>query len=276
MKNFRAHGIAPYRVAILHGGPGAPGEVSPVARALARTRGVLEPFQTHDTIDGQVQELRDVLEQRGTPPIILIGWSWGAWLGMILAARYPWLVEKLLLVSSGPFDAAYVEEMNRTRLSRLTEDEKREWVAIQAALSGPDTPGRDSLFGRFGALFEKTDSFDPVAHSMALDGPEAALEEIDGDVVRNQVGIYQSVWPKAAELRRSGKLLAYAEKVKCPVVAIHGDYDPHPAEGVRAPLVAVISDFTFILLANCGHSPWIERQASEEFYSVLRRELQAP
>ena len=28
-------------------------------------------------------------------------------------------------------------------------------------------------------------------------------------------------------------------KIKCPVVAIHGDYDPHLAEGVREPLSRV-------------------------------------
>ena len=112
MKNIRAHGIPLYRVAIPHGGPGAPGRVALVARELSRMWGVLEPFQTRDTVDGQVQELRDILEQWGTQPIILIGWAWGAWLGMIPAARYPSLVEKLLLISSGPFDGAYMATMS--------------------------------------------------------------------------------------------------------------------------------------------------------------------
>jgi pimeloyl-ACP methyl ester carboxylesterase len=95
------------------------------------------------------------------------------------------------------------------------------------------------------------------------------LEEIDDEVIRRQSGIYQRVWREAAELRRTGKLLAFGDKVRCPVVAIHGDYDPHPAEGIRAPLATVSSDLKFILLANCGHSPWVERQARDEFYSVL-------
>jgi len=58
------------------------------------------------------------------------------------------------------------------------------------------------------------------------------------------------------------------------VVAIHGDYDPHPAEGVQKPLSALIEEFRFVLLKKCGHTPWLERQAQEEFYKVLEEELQ--
>jgi len=38
-------------------------------------------------------------------------------------------------------------------------------------------------------------------------------------------------------------------------VSIHGDYDPHPAEGVKEPLTRVIKDFRFILLKKLRPSP---------------------
>jgi pimeloyl-ACP methyl ester carboxylesterase len=57
------------------------------------------------------------------------------------------------------------------------------------------------------------------------------------------------------------------------VVAIHGDYDPHPSEGVREPLSRTLRDFRFVLLRNCGHKPWIERAARDEFYEILRKQL---
>lgn len=75
-------------------------------------------------------------------------------------------------------------------------------------------------------------------------------------------------------MRRSGTLLELAQRIQCPVVAIHGDYDPHPAEGVRKPLLSVLKDFRFVLLKQCGHKPWIERRATEAFYQVLEEELQ--
>ena len=71
-------------------------------------------------------------------------------------------------------------------------------------------------------------------------------------------------------------MLGLADWVKCPVVALHGDYDPHPAEGVEAPLSERLDDFRFCLLQNCGHKPWIERGARAEFYRVLGRELLEP
>ncbi len=74
-------------------------------------------------------------------------------------------------------------------------------------------------------------------------------------------------------MRRSGKLLEMGREITSPVVAIHGDYDSHPAEGVEKPLSAVLTDFRFILLENCGHKPWIERQARERFFAVLEEEL---
>jgi pimeloyl-ACP methyl ester carboxylesterase len=62
-------------------------------------------------------------------------------------------------------------------------------------------------------------------------------------------------------------------QVVCPVVALHGDGDPHPAAGVREPLTGVLKDFQFILLRDCGHTPWIERRAKEAFYDILRAQL---
>ncbi len=99
MKPVRRWGHGPYSVVIVHGGPGAPGEVAPVARELAAVKGVLEPFQTETTLDGQVQELRSVLVEQGNPPVTLVGFSWGALLSFILAARHPDLVKKLILAS---------------------------------------------------------------------------------------------------------------------------------------------------------------------------------
>jgi pimeloyl-ACP methyl ester carboxylesterase len=61
--------------------------------------------------------------------------------------------------------------------------------------------------------------------------------------------------------------------IQCPVVAIHGDYDSHPAAEVERPLSTVVRDFRFFLLRNCGHKPWIERQARELFFAILEGEL---
>jgi len=46
--------------AIIHGGPGAPGSMATVARELASDWGILEPLQTVTSLEGQMQELREL------------------------------------------------------------------------------------------------------------------------------------------------------------------------------------------------------------------------
>ena len=248
----------PYKVAVVHGGPGAPGEMAPVARELALSVGVLEPFQTGDTVEKQVEELRAILTENAELPVKLIGYSWGAWLSFIVASRYPSMIGKLILVSSGPFEEKYSRDIMKKRLSRLVDAERQEALSLIESFNVPNRGNMDEKMARFGQLISKADSYDPLPHG--------------DEVIGMQFSIFQSVWQDAEELRRSGELLRFGKSIQCPVVAIHGAHDPHPAEGVEKPLSGVLRDFRFLLLQNCGHTPWIERQARDEFYKVLKRE----
>lgn len=105
--DLRIWGSPPYRVALVHGGPGAPGSMGPVARRLSERRGVLEPLQTADSLDGQVEELSTVLQRAGTLPITVVGHSWGAILELVFSARFPSLVKKLILVGSASLEKRY-------------------------------------------------------------------------------------------------------------------------------------------------------------------------
>ncbi len=58
-----------------------------------------------------------------------------------------------------------------------------------------------------------------------------------------------------------------------PFLAIHGNQNPHPAEGVEKPLSKTLKNFRFVLLRNCGCKPWIEKYAREDTFSTLRKEL---
>jgi pimeloyl-ACP methyl ester carboxylesterase len=69
-------------------------------------------------------------------------------------------------------------------------------------------------------------------------------------------------------------LISVGKKIECPILAIHGDYDPRPAENVRESLSCERKDFKFILLEKCGHTPWLEKYARERFFEVLRKETE--
>ena len=260
MKNLRKYGNEPFKVAVIHGGPGAPGEMASVARGLSSVRGVLEPLQAALTIEGQNGELRDVLEKNGDLPVTLIGWSWGAWLSFIFAAQHPAFVKKLILIGSGPFEEKYALNIMKTRLSRLSIEEQAEVLSLMEALINPASGDKNVSLARFGKLISRADSYSPLPYKS--EGLEC------------QYDVYQNVGEQAQELRSSGKLLEYGKRIQCPVAAIHGDYDPHPSEGVKRPLSRILKDFRFILLENCGHQPWIERSAKVRFYNILNSEVE--
>ena len=43
-------------------------------------------------------------------------------------------------------------------------------------------------------------------------------------------------------------------------------YDPHPVRGVSEPLESKLPDFRMITMEQCGHDPWKEAYAREEFF----------
>jgi pimeloyl-ACP methyl ester carboxylesterase len=117
------------------------------------------------------------------------------------------------------------------------------------------------MLSEFRELLAKTDHFD------LLEDAERVEVNIDAE-------IYKSVWTEASEMRSSGELLESGKKIRCPVLAVHGDFDPHPAEGVEIPLSRILKDFKFRLLERCGHMPWMERHAREEFYRIVEADLE--
>jgi pimeloyl-ACP methyl ester carboxylesterase len=258
MTQTRYYGKPPFALAVLHGGPGAPGETAPVAWELARYSGVIEPLQSALSVDGQVDELAAQIEKTGNPPLAVVGWSWGAWLGWLLAARRPELVGKLVLVSAGPFEASYAAGIMPARLARMDAAGRAETLRLMARLDDGSVSGKDALMARLGALISGADTYEPLPEPLE---PVTCSHEV-----------YAQVWPEAEKLRASGVLLALGREIRCQVVAIHGDYDPHPADGVRMPLQGVLAGFRFHLLARCGHHPWREKHARNEFFELLRSE----
>ena len=257
--NLRKYGHEPFSVAVLHGGPGALGEMAPVARELSNTMGILEPLQTAITVELQVRELKAVLEKHAALPLILIGFSWGAILSFIFVARYPSFIKKLILVGSAPYDEKYAANITKTRLSRLTKQEIEQALSLMQILNHSSVADKNTTMAQLGKLLSRADSYNPLPH--------------DDEILECRYDVFQGVWKQAEQLRSSGNLLELGKRIKCPVIAIHGDYDPHPAGGVAEPLSRILNDFRFILLEKCGHRPWLEASARDRFYNILKQEL---
>jgi pimeloyl-ACP methyl ester carboxylesterase len=252
MDEPRRHGYSPFSAVVLHGGPGAPGSAQGLAAGLGTLCGVLEPFQTENTVEGLLFELNEILQRYADRPVTMIGHSWGAWLGFLFAARYPESVRKLILVSSGPFEDRYVPLITKTRMERMGPEGRSLIKRIF------ERPLSDAQLKKIGVLVAKADAFDPLPEGKGAE-PDAAQ--------------YQAVWGQAQALRTNETLLGASKFIRCPVTAIHGDWDPHPAEGVKEPLEKALKDFRFILLEKCGHEPWKERFAKDAFFKILKAEV---
>ena len=222
MIKSRTYNSPPFKLAVIHGGPGAPGYMAPVAKELSKNFGIIEPMQTEDSIDGQVEELYSILYEQAQMPITLIGHSWGGFLSLIFTSMYPELVSKLILISCGPFEDKYVNQLKETRNSRLSEKEKKEMKIIEEAFNDPAIPDKAGLLEKLGNLTSRADSFDPIP--------------ANSEVIEYQPMIHNKVWGEAVKMRSDGKFIEMIKKLRCPVYVIHGEYDPHPFDGINDAL----------------------------------------
>jgi pimeloyl-ACP methyl ester carboxylesterase len=259
LQNLRKYGKPPYSVVLVHGGPGAPGSLRTVAEEISADRGVIEALQTGYSIDSLLVELQVTVTLHGIPPLTLVGHSWGAWLSLLFASRYPDLVRKLILVAAGPFEDKYAAGIMEIRMERLGHQDAANLTRLMHQFSVSSRQKKDAIFHQIAKIIRKADTFEPDGLSYSNPAVEYKM--------------YESIWREAEEMRSSGELLQHAGRISCLVLALHGDYDPHPYLGVKLPLEQTCKNFRFKLLDNCGHEPWSERFAKDSFYTILKAEL---
>ncbi|MBD3234763.1 MAG: alpha/beta hydrolase, partial [candidate division Zixibacteria bacterium] len=148
----RIYGQSPYQVAVLHGGPGAPGYMAPVARELSKAMGVIEPLQSKGSLQGQIQQLAEQLSMYADKPIVLIGSSWGAVLALFTAARKSPDFSKLILIGSAVFDKQSSERIEKIRMDRLTDEQKIRFEKIKLKMANANSSEMDELVKQWGEV----------------------------------------------------------------------------------------------------------------------------
>jgi pimeloyl-ACP methyl ester carboxylesterase len=247
-------------VVVIHGGPGARGSAGLLARALADPLHVLEPWQrlSSDTPLSVAQHIEDlagliVREIPGESPV-LVGESWGAMLALAFASTYPGRVSALALVGCGTFDRTSRARLHQSLAERTTK-ELEEQLAQLATLE-PDENER-------------------IAQAHALSDPLYTYSRAIHEPVTNlDLKGHTESWSDMIRLQDSGVYPAAFEAITCPVLMLHGSYDPHPGALIRDGLLKFIPELEYIELDRCGHSPWIEEHARDRFLSILRSWLE--
>jgi pimeloyl-ACP methyl ester carboxylesterase len=251
------HGSTGPQVVLLHGGPGAPGSVTGLARALASSFCVLEPLQRRSgvrplSVDRHVEDLAAIVRD----PVRLVGWSWGAMLGLSFVARHPGRVRSLTLIGCGTYDEVSRASYRMTMDERLDEDGRSRLGELRARMDSEADPARrDRLFAEMAAILTRAQSFDPI---------DDAGEEIHPDARG-----YEETWRDVLRLQDQGIEPAAFSAIQAPVLMLHGDDDPHPGPATRDVLRAFIPYIEYLNFARCGHAPWLERHAREPFLRVL-------
>ena len=80
---------------------------------------------------------------------------------------------------------------------------------------------------------------------------------------------YVETWRDMLNLQKDGVYPAAFSTINSPVLMLHGAYDPHPGPMIYGSLKPHVPQLEYYEFKNCGHSPWKEKQAADEFFMVM-------
>ncbi|CAN5339072.1 proline iminopeptidase-family hydrolase [soil metagenome] len=255
------------RLLLLHGGPGASHDyLLPQMLALGERRDLLFYDQRgggRSRSDGEapatwqdhVDDLDKVAEEFALEPLSVVGYSWGALLALLHAAqaskstgRRP---ARLVLLNPAPATAGYRREFE-SEFARRQKSEPIRTMREELQRSGVQESDRDAYRQR---AFELS-----VAGYFADPGRASDLTPF------RVIGkVQQRVWESLGDYDVAQNLRG----VSCPALVVHGREDPIPL--ASSERIARALDAELVVLADCGHVPYVERP--EELFTAVGRFL---
>jgi pimeloyl-ACP methyl ester carboxylesterase len=254
----RRYGDVGPEIVLLHGGPGSPGHMAPLARELAPRFRVIEPLQRRRerqplTVDRHVDDLAAVAPD----PAVLVGSSWGAMLALSFASTHPERVRCVALIGCGTYSIAGREAYHRTMNERLDAAGRARMAEIAERFEEETGRAeRDRLLAAAADLASRAQSVDPITTDW-----EFAAFDADG---------HDDTWQDVLRRQEDGREPGTFSAIRVPVLMIHGADDPHPGAITRDVLRTVLPQIEYVELAQCGHMPWVERHARHEFLQTLQ------
>src|SRR5947209_12079030 len=223
---LRTYGASGPMVIVLHGGPAAVGSAAPLARGLAASFRVLEPWQRGSgaeplTVTRHVADLHALVASRcaGVRPA-LVGESWGAMLALAYAAAHPAGAGPLVLVGCGTFDPAARARLRATLEERMDDTLRQRLDRLPEECPDP----RRQLTQRH-ALTQSLYAYAPIAAEPEV----AAGEPFD-------LRAHTETWEDMVRLQAAGVYPAAFAAITSLVLMLHGAYDPHPGSMIRTSL----------------------------------------
>jgi pimeloyl-[acyl-carrier protein] methyl ester esterase len=189
----------------------------------------LEPYSLDNLVD-------TLLEQVSTP-VTLCGWSLGALLAMLAAARHPAKVERLILIGATPSFIQRADWPHGMRPAALAEF---------AAGVASDPP---AALKRFIALFNQND--------------------VNGRAIGRELGrgLASAELPSTAildaglALLRDTDLRPLTPSIRQPTLLIHGAHDPLMPLAAAQWLAATLPQARLDILPDAAHAPFLSEPA---------------
>jgi pimeloyl-ACP methyl ester carboxylesterase/RimJ/RimL family protein N-acetyltransferase len=228
---FRTHGDAGPLVIVLHGGPAAVGGATGLARGLSRRFRVLEPWQ----------------RRRGEAPLTV--------------ATHVADLHDLVRLQGGERPPALVGESWGAMLALAYAAAHPAGPLVLVGCGTFDLTARGRLQA---SLAEREERHRPLYDYAPLDaGPETEVRE------PFDLAGHTETWDDMVRLQADGVYPAAFAAISSPVLMLHGAYDPHPGQMIRASLRPYLPQLEYREWERCGHAPWTERFVRDEFFAVL-------
>ena len=179
-------------------------------------------------------------------------------------------VTTALAESEGPIVAV-------TDFMKAVPDMVARWVPCSFTALGTDGYGRSDTRAALRRHFERLpDEFpDPnerlrMMSELILPLYSCELATTDQEIEMYDARAYEEAWTDMVRLQNQGVYPTAFAPIHAPVLMLHGRFDPHPGRMILASLKPHIQQLEYVEFESCGHYPWLEKAARDEFFSVLR------
>ncbi len=251
-------GSGTHTIVLLHGGPGAFDYLESLSQLLPETwqavrydqRGggqVIEPGPY--SVAQLVEDLEALREQLQLQSWVVAGHSWGAFLALAYAVRYPEPCQALIQIGGTGLDPDWQKAYHTNRRKILSPVETLEILHLRQE-RGEACAGKNlKVERRLLELNLKADFADPANLG---DLPDLLMSYLYAQDVCDQLINEWQMHLLDTGFRRQVAAL------KMPVLCLHGSADPRPATGSRT-LGEFMKQGQYQEIEAAGHYPWLEQ-----------------
>ena len=197
------------------------------------------------TLAANADDLEAVRVCLGDRRLTLLGHSWGAFLALYYASRYPQALRRLVLVSPLPPRTGWQRRRQQLLEARHTEPQRAELDSLEAEIARThDAQEREKLYLQHFAV--ALPSYLAPAHRERAPRIESYSRKVNTDLMADLQRAYASRAWEAGLIH-----------FQAPTLVIHGREDIIPWTAVEQ-MQELLPHVEVIALDNCGHFPWLE------------------